>query len=186
MAYFEDLSKYEYAGDTVTGSAPTLNVGWLEIGHAFSVGNVPPSFLDRLALLVRYGVTQATRGFHLCGFCAVTGRRESGHAEIRAVDSNGVRFAAPTLILHYVSEHQYAPPLPFIEAVLRVANLSWDFARSNDLCVSCATQLRRVRSGRDLVRIVSDGSRESGLQVWFACDTCGTEYSRWWPVSELQ
>lgn len=34
------------------------------------------------------------------------------------IPGNGVIYASPSLILHYILEHQYAPPLPFQEAVL--------------------------------------------------------------------
>jgi len=34
------------------------------------------------------------------------------------IPGNGVIYASPSLILHYILQHQYAPPLPFQEAVL--------------------------------------------------------------------
>ncbi len=41
-----------------------------------------------------------------------------GSAEIRVFGSNGVTYAAPDMIYHYVAEHEYKPPDEFIEAVL--------------------------------------------------------------------
>jgi hypothetical protein len=40
-----------------------------------------------------------------------------GDSEIRVVATDGTWLVAPTLILHYVSDHAYRPPLEFIEAV---------------------------------------------------------------------
>ena len=41
-----------------------------------------------------------------------------GTAEIRAYGANGVLYAAPTLIYHYVAKHHYQPPDEFIQAVM--------------------------------------------------------------------
>jgi hypothetical protein len=46
------------------------------------------------------------------------GRRECRwDAEIRVVASDGVWLVAPTLMLHYVTEHAYEPPPEFIAAL---------------------------------------------------------------------
>jgi hypothetical protein len=44
-----------------------------------------------------------------------------GTAEIRVASDDGICFAAPTLIYHYVAEHGYRPPEQFVEAVLKTA-----------------------------------------------------------------
>jgi hypothetical protein len=41
-----------------------------------------------------------------------------GDGEIRVIGKSAI-YAAPTLIYHYVVEHQYKPPDEFIEAVLK-------------------------------------------------------------------
>jgi len=41
-----------------------------------------------------------------------------GMAEIRVFAKSGKIYAAPNLIYHYVKDHSYAPPDPFVEAVL--------------------------------------------------------------------
>jgi hypothetical protein len=40
-----------------------------------------------------------------------------GDAEIRVGGENGIVYAAPTLICHYIHEHGYRPPDEFLAAV---------------------------------------------------------------------
>jgi hypothetical protein len=71
----------------------------------------------------------ATRGVHDCQCCDIPGfgvevfRHDNriwlGNAEIRVEANDGRAYAAPTLIYHYVSEHDYDPPKEFVEALLR-------------------------------------------------------------------
>jgi len=42
-----------------------------------------------------------------------------GDAEIRVIAGDGTWFIAPTLILHYVIEHDYRPPSSFVQALMR-------------------------------------------------------------------
>ncbi|UJW31021.1 hypothetical protein L3Q67_38475 [Saccharothrix sp. AJ9571] len=128
MTYFPDLSTYEYW----PSSHPMVNIGWLEPGHDFPTGD---GDLELLEALVKLESVQQnlTRGFHVCGFCdspveqvpspyTQTGETLMGFGEIHAVGADGVRYAAPTLVLHYVVEHGYRPPAPFLDAVLRTAD----------------------------------------------------------------
>jgi hypothetical protein len=72
------------------------------------------------------------RGWHFCEFCDRDDRSFDpthieyrgrtvplGDAEIRVQGAQGTLDAAPNLICHYVTEHAYAPPPEFIEAVSR-------------------------------------------------------------------
>jgi hypothetical protein len=64
-----------------------------------------------------------TRGFHLCPWCSMRLLRAvpacpRGSAEIRVV-GDGVAYAAPELVAHYVEAHGYLPPDPFVRAVLQ-------------------------------------------------------------------
>jgi hypothetical protein len=124
MAYFEDLTPYEYRMEC---SRPgTKNIGWLGEGHAFAVAEAGATFLEALWRFCKVSVVQ-TRGLHVCEMCDVVeacfARRgdESlmlGFSEIRVFAANGDIFAAPTLIYHYVAQHQYAPPASFVASVL--------------------------------------------------------------------
>lgn len=41
---------------------------------------------------------------------------EVGNGEIR-VGSDGITYAAPVLIVHYIKDHGYLPPAQFLEAI---------------------------------------------------------------------
>ena len=185
--WFEDLTPYGYLRQAGTSSVPTLNVGWLEKGHPFSSGVLPTAAVERLRQLVELWATKATRGMHFCDLCpaADDDSRAWGHAEIRVVGSDGTRYAAPTLIHHYVTVHGYHPPQPFLDALLRGADLRWEVARERDLCLSCGASLRRTKIDKGLVQIIDD-KREPVLAVAFDCDTCGTSYSRSSPDGQMR
>jgi hypothetical protein len=126
--YFDDLTPYSYR-EPAEGVLE-LNVGWLETGSAFAVGEVPEGFIAALFRFCKASPRQTeTRGFHVCDLCsmprsAVPKARLDGRAiavgfqELRAFGVDGTVYAAPTLIFHYVTEHGYRPPEAFIRAVL--------------------------------------------------------------------
>jgi hypothetical protein len=129
MTYYPDLSPYEY----FESDEKMLNVGWLDADHDFPRGPVAPAFVDALLRLNKDSRNQ-TRGFHWCVFCEEafedvpnpylpSGVASMGTAEIHAVGADGVRYAAPTLVIHYVIEHEYLPPEVFVAAVLHSADV---------------------------------------------------------------
>ena len=129
MTYFADLTPYEYyTRDPVPYVA--LNVGWLEKGEPFEVGDVPDEFIERLAVLCVWRQVRLMRGSHHCDRCPNPGwQREGaeagglsvrlGNGEISVAGPDGKLYAAPTLVYHYVVAHGYRPPDEFVEAVLR-------------------------------------------------------------------
>ena len=181
MTWFEDLTPYAYMRGEPT-DPPTLNVGWLAAGHQFARGEVPASFVARLRELVVHARTRQTRGFHECELCAEQNPQASydshnprlSSAEIRAVGSDGVRYAAPTLIVHYITEHGYAPPASFIEAVLRCRHIAWQNAEANQLCMSCGTRLSLDQRMNTLLK-----TKPSDPAIpCFHCEGCATTYWR--------
>lgn len=134
MTYLPDGAPFHIEGHPAPPPGVTeISVGWLEAGHAVPRGAVPAEFVDELRRLCSAGIYR-TRGFHLCQFCP----RQSwppkptfvafedreylvGSAEIR-VDGDGVRYAAPDMIIHYVDAHGYKPPDGFVAAVLAGRN----------------------------------------------------------------
>jgi hypothetical protein len=134
MTYYEDLTPYQYFARHEPPKLNSLNVGWLSYEKPFSTGETSQEFKDRLFqfCLDEY-VVHIARGFHVCEFCSISTekwleegesqygekahRLRIGNAEIRVL-GNSANYAAPTLIYHYVTEHQYRPPDEFIEAVL--------------------------------------------------------------------
>jgi len=135
MAFFPDLSPYSYGHHTHPG---VVHVGWLDAIHHFPTGDVEPRLIVKMKLLAAKPV-ELYRGFHICELCPDPGlskasrlphhpvldpnnpyakwrdsRRSNG--EIR-VSRDGVTFAAPVLIVHYIEEHRYLPPAEFLKAV---------------------------------------------------------------------
>ena len=88
------------------------------------MGDTAIEFQERLLEFCN-GFVRPTRGWHNCELChpepisprAGNQLRSFGTAEIR-VFYQGRIYAAPNLIYHYVTEHNYQPPDEFIEAVL--------------------------------------------------------------------
>lgn len=121
MTYFADLSPYTY----FESSVPMVNIGWLDPPHSFPVGEAPERFADALWLLGDEPENVA-RGFHVCGYCQ-SGFDQNflGTGEIHAVGADGVRYAAPRLVAHYVAHHGYLPPRVFVDAVLKRAREIW-------------------------------------------------------------
>jgi hypothetical protein len=129
MTYFKDGTPYRYLAEFEDGS---VNVGWLDAAEPYAQGEVPAEFAERLVQLCRKPVN-LTRGWHFCNLCPkpaepmpapVTVKSDAGefpvgHGEIRIEGKNGVRYAAPDMIAHYVLEHRYRPPEEFIEAVVQ-------------------------------------------------------------------
>jgi hypothetical protein len=177
MSWYPDLSPYTYLQEGER--CATFNVGWLAHGHTFRMGRSPKAFVERLTLLTTYALTQGTRGVHKCDLCSpgdpdLDDDSMYGHAEIRAVGDDGVRYAAPMLVLHYVVKHQYLPPQCFIDAVLRVADVSWRHAQANDICLSCGSAMIRVNTEHTF----NPEEREPVVVARLDCNSCGTAYSR--------
>ncbi len=128
MTFIADLAPYDY----VEHAPPALAVGWLDAEHQFTVGACPPDVRDRLVTLAA-APRHPMRGYHFCPFCP--GEQDEDHmlrvedptqpgnfvwlgnAEVWVEGADGTRYAAPTLVVHYIDEHDYRPPPAFIEAV---------------------------------------------------------------------
>jgi len=139
MTWYPDLSPYVYwLGVSGAGHEPpsdALNVGWLDGSQPFPTGDPAPAFVERLLYLCVRRRENLTRGWHLCQMCprgadldvhglddpaSVTLDGEPhfvGDGEIH-VPALGATYFAPNLIIHYVTEHRYAPPEAFVAAVL--------------------------------------------------------------------
>lgn len=177
MTWFADSSPYTYFEAPRLGG-PTLNVGWLERGQPFPTGDVPAQLASRIALLVEHAPTQATRGLHFCDLCPGADEiaKPHGSAEIRAVAADGTRFAAPTLVHHYVAVHHYLPPQAFLDAIARTASLTREDAWARDLCLACGTTMKREGAP---FRIEDADFTRIHCQP-MECTGCGTTYVREW------
>jgi hypothetical protein len=130
--YYDDFTPYIYltnAREPRVDSAPqALNIGWLASSHPYTHGDVSDEFKARLWIFCRAPVN-LMRGFHKCDFCSdpsfsyLSVRKGDeelgmGNGEVWICSHNDKVYVAPTLIYHYITQHQYLPPEPFIQAEL--------------------------------------------------------------------
>lgn len=113
--------------EALIGTRPLL-VGWLRYHRtSYPKGAVPAPFVSRLRQFCHadYAV-HPVRSISPCPICGQMVADEVdedgrvykvGFYEIRVIGTDEI-FAAPSLIYHYVTAHQYQPPRPFIDAVL--------------------------------------------------------------------
>jgi len=139
VTYFPDLSRYTYLPE----DDGALNIGWLDDARSFPLGPPDLVFLEKLAWMCARGQrVNQTRGIHPCNLCqpipsvwhhleTSEGTRLLGTAEIRVEAEQ--RYAAPDLIIHYVSDHRYQPPHEFVRAVTacneRLSMGEWQIVR---------------------------------------------------------
>ncbi|MEY2395403.1 MAG: hypothetical protein QOF94_1748 [Acidobacteriaceae bacterium] len=132
LTYFADLSPYGYQVVETRFNERWLNVGWIDPSAPFSKGPVEHDVFERLFRLCEKPVNRC-RGFHHCLYgslesppsrCSIPARSTLGpgtlvvgNGEIRVPGQNGIVYAAPTLICHYVQRHGYCPPAEFLEAL---------------------------------------------------------------------
>ena len=124
MAFFPDLSPYTYF-PLVRGQR-MLNVGWLGAREPFATGPFASDVLDCIVDLCR-SPWNLTMGAHECELCAPVAEQPSvplwvdywpsGNGEIHVEGDDGIVYAAPTLIYHYIRDHGYAPPEEFTAAL---------------------------------------------------------------------
>jgi hypothetical protein len=131
MAVYQDLSPYDYSPSGID----MVNVGWLGHGSAYPIGSVDARVLAELLNRAADPVN-VMRGLHDCEFCdeespiripAAVGIHERislGTGEIHVVGEDGVVYAAPTLIVHYIERHGYMPPDVFMDALRVIRKVS--------------------------------------------------------------
>lgn len=134
MTYFPDYSPYAYGHGSHPG---VVHVGWLDNIHPYPKGTVDARLIGKMKSLARNPV-ELYRGKHICELCAEPrglvktippnrcidpngswwqwASQRWSNGEIR-VSGEGVVFAAPVLIVHYIEAHGYLPPAEFLRAV---------------------------------------------------------------------
>jgi hypothetical protein len=121
-----DLEPYlGCAADAGIGLDP-LGVGWLQRSQPFPTGPVSGPFLAALLpFCYEENVVCAVpvaRRCPLCNEVVLPIERDDhtahpGTGEIRVLGESDI-YAAPDLILHYITAHNYQPPEEFVQAVL--------------------------------------------------------------------
>lgn len=132
MAHFDDLSPYAYGWHSADPGV--LHVGWLSSKHEYPKGDVPAHLVSTLMTLSS-NLKELYRGYHVCELCQMPAEligkpfsdqwewasKRASNGEIR-ITEDGVTYAAPQLIVHYIVEHGYRPPQVFLQALEKVAN----------------------------------------------------------------
>jgi hypothetical protein len=121
MAHFDDLAACTYFSDRQL--PPLVAVGWLEQGHDFPTGEVPTGLLPRL-ISFRRSIKMPWPYFYMgvqsCYLCPPP--RPYSNRNV-FIPGNGVIYASPELIPHYIAAHSYRPPDAYIEAVLAAPDI---------------------------------------------------------------
>lgn len=109
----------DLATECEVASGPAVRaIGWLEQGQPYPTGPVDRRFLEALRSHVHdpgYWYAVYAMGPHRCDLAGCTGAMGSQHV---VIPSATCVYVAPTLVVHYVEEHHYAPPAEFVAAVL--------------------------------------------------------------------
>lgn len=188
--YFKDLTK-NYG----------TRVGWLALEHPFPTGEMDPLLIRELVKAICGKHVNQMRGYHFCEFCprgyflhtvSHQGKRSTmGSAEI-AVRSKGANYQAPTLILHYVIEHNYLPPQGFLDALaarrtdaVRLAELQGPYLDTWKLTKEC--EFSKEDTIKELeqitgMRMVTDNFTDES-EVWAAWLAQDPVRRKWLPCS---
>jgi hypothetical protein len=122
----KDLTPYTGCDCDKTIGLDPLAIGFVTRKHPFQTGKVPPKFLQKLLPFCHPSKTvcqmHRTQNSALGGeqiVVEINGEQITlGGAEIRIIGEEEI-YAAPDLVYHYVSDHNYLPPDEFIQAVLK-------------------------------------------------------------------
>ncbi len=118
MASYPDLSPCTYFG--IDPGKTLLAVGWLERGDAFPTGPVEDRVYQRLTELTRQSWGYFLYlGHHTCSLYQHGGAKGTANM---LIPGDGVIYACPELITHYIDAHWYRPPDQFQTAVLSCAD----------------------------------------------------------------
>jgi hypothetical protein len=146
--HYPDFSKYKPARNHTLKPfvfEEVLTIGWLENGQDYSQGEVEKAIVDKLKTLLASPKTNInkTRGNHECDFCEACedGFRTIsvphyqillplGFSELWIPTKSEIIYVAPSLIYHYITEHEYKPPAAFLEAIVDFKlDSNWDGER---------------------------------------------------------
>lgn len=123
--YYPDLSHYSYVFDTKFN---VVNIGWLSNKYTFNTeGILSQLFINNLEKIISLGLHNHMRGSHECEFCETDHIHKKlkyndteiwlGNGEIWIPDIKQQRiFSSPSLLWHYIIDHNYIPPIDFIES----------------------------------------------------------------------
>ena len=137
MSYSElrkDMSKCEVQ---CNDNLSILNIGWIGHNTAYSLGDAPHDFIEKLRKLIINSesfpfkpIVWRSRGQDRCPVCQLRDLvlEEGENIEILGsseffipcYSKDKSYFIAPSLIYHFITEHKYLPPQQFIDSVLAI------------------------------------------------------------------
>jgi hypothetical protein len=126
MSYFPDLSPCTYFPRQ---QARLIAIGWLEPRNEYQKGDVSKDFLKALVTLLKDPWEPLIAlGYHCCSFCRLEEEFSTykdlelpiGARNVYIIGKDQV-YVAPSLIEHYIENHEYQPPLEFQTAVMLAA-----------------------------------------------------------------
>ena len=127
--HFDDLTAYRYY--LPFELLEVRNIGWLDASHPYSIGEISNNFVSKMHEIICArrsdfdAHVNVIRGIHPCNLCGeecieipcTNSKVLLGMSEIWIPTSNGY-FASPSMVLHYIEAHGYAPPGVFIGAAM--------------------------------------------------------------------
>jgi hypothetical protein len=91
-------------------------VGWLDNTHPFTTGEVSSEFFKVLQRHIEEAWQPVLfAGWHDCELCTANPYASSF---LLFIPAGKILYFAPISIDHYITEHQYQPPQPFVDAVV--------------------------------------------------------------------
>lgn len=122
--YFEDLTTYSRMISPFSLDG-VVNIGWLNIKSGFSAGPVPLRIIEKLKNVACGAcsmkvLVEPCRSLPQCDLCGPVTLMSHGKAIPDGelwVPGNGVIYASPVAIIHFMEFHDYAPPQEYIDAV---------------------------------------------------------------------
>ncbi|NCS50695.1 MAG: hypothetical protein GPJ29_23535 [Microcystis aeruginosa BK11-02] len=108
-----------------------LNVGWIGNEIKQNSNSIDDKIFKSLCYNIREFIKYPVnlyRGSHRCEICGydpyVPGvEYKGGNGEIWIQGPNNLVFVAPTMILHYIEDHKYVPPIEFIQSAVNVSSM---------------------------------------------------------------
>jgi len=127
MTYYPDFAP----NDCLLLFGPEVaSIGWLDAEHPYHRGEVAEEHVRALERVLVHGWQPVyAKGWDACPFCGagevqpilrdVDGEPRMIGAANLFVPAGNVLYLAPSMILHYIEEHGYAPPEEFLRALSR-------------------------------------------------------------------
>jgi len=130
--YYKDLSFYLYIDQKPIKSI--VNMGWLSATKSFNKGTLDIEYIEKLKkIIVGNDSFEAScntvRSIYRCKFCKNKEVNFEHNNKVEYVGMDEILipsenkkyyFSAPSMIIHYIEEHNYLPDESFLKAILAI------------------------------------------------------------------